>query len=429
MITDVGITNPVITESRELATGKITKRSADALRPGERDKLLWDTDAPGFGLKVTPRGTRTYLVQYRLGGRKGRTRRVTIGRHGRPWSDSLSGETKSLTPDVARMEAKRLLGLVAAGKDPAEDKTILRRAPTVADLCDLYLVDGIDEKKASTVAMDRIRITRHVLPNMGSIRARDVTQKNVRDLLKKVAKRSGKGAAARTVGMLGGIFTFAVENKICLKNPVRGVRRYEDRKVGRFLSNAEISRLGESLSAAEQEGVNLYAIAAIRLLIFTGCRKAEILTMRWEFVDWEHDCIRLPDSKTGAKIVALGTPAIDLLKEIPRIEGNPFVIAGAKKDAHLVGLQKIWDAIRADADIPDVRLHDLRHSFASVAAAQGESLLLIGKLLGHKKASSTQRYAHLGDDPLRSAVNRVSSQIESALCQGRPNKVIALKRA
>ncbi len=415
-----------------MATGKISKRSVDAIEPGECDKLLWDRDTPGFGLKVTPAGTRTYLVQYRIGGRKGRSRRVTIGQHGRPWTDPKMEKTMSLTPEVARKEAKRLLGMVTAGNDPAEDRARARRAITVAELCDYYLLEGVTAKKAGTIAKDKRRIELHVKSLIGGRRARDVTQDDVEVFMNAVAKRFGKGAASRTVGMLGGIFTFAVRKKkstLCTKNPVHGVARFADRKVERFLSPAELARLGETLADAERSGVNPYAVAAIRMLVFTGCRKAEILTLRWNDIDWEHGCLRLPDSKTGAKTVALGAPAVELLHGLPRVDDNPYVFPGTKERAHLVGLQKIWHRLRNRAELPDVRLHDLRHSFASVGAAGGDSLLIIGKLLGHKNAASTQRYAHLGDDPLRSAANRISQQIAAAMNGQQEAEVVELKKS
>ena len=390
-----------------MATGRISINTVKALKSGAKDICLWDSELRGFGVKMTPAGTRTYLVQYRVGGRRGRTRRVTIGQHGSPW-----------TPDKAREQAKRILGQVANKEDPAEDRTRARQAITVAELCDLYLSEGVANKKASTVAMDCNRIELHVKPLLGIRRARNISQDDVERFMNAVSKRSGKGIASRTVGMLGGIFSFAIRKRYCSKNPVRGVKRFPDQKVERFLSSSELARLGEVLTTAEGEGINPYAIAAIRMLMFTGCRKAEVLTLGWGHIDWEHNCLRLPDSKSGAKTVALGAPAIELLHSLPRVEGNPYVFPGTKDGAHLVGLQKIWERLRKRAELSDVRLHDLRHSFASVGAASGDSLLIIGKLLGHKNAASTQRYAHLGDDPLRSAANRISQQIAAAMKGG-----------
>ncbi len=294
-------------------------------------------------------------------------------------------------------------------------------------MCELYLLQGVVAKKVPTVAKDRGRIELHVKPLLGRRRARDMAQDDIERFMNAVAKRHGKGAASRTVGMLGGIFSFAVRKTLCTKNPVRGVERFPDRKVERFLSPAELARLGETLAAAEREGVNPYAVAAIRLLMFTGCRKAEVLTLLWDHIDWDNGCLRLPDSKTGAKTVALGAPAVELLHSLPRIDDNPYVFPGTKDRAHLVGLQKIWHRLRNRAELPDVRLHDLRHSFASVGAAGGDSLLIIGKLLGHKNAASTQRYAHLGDDPLRSAANRISQQIAAAMSGGSEAEVVELK--
>ncbi len=386
-----------------MATGRISKRSVDTAHPGDRDTYLWDSELPGFGLKVTPAGGRTYLVQYRLGGRRGRTRRVTIGRHG------------PITPDEARDEAKRLLGEVAAGNDPAVERRQARKAITIDVLCDLYLAEGVATKKATTVMMDRGRIERHVKPLLGRRRARDVAQADVERFMNAVASRAGKSAASRTVGMLGGIFSFAVSRGVRADTPVRGVKRFPDRKVERFLSPAELTQLGEALAAAERGGVNSYAVAALRMLVITGCRSAEVLGLQWRDVDWQHSCLRLPDSKTGAKVVPLGAPAVELLKSLPQIEGNPYVFPGAKEGGHLVGIQKVWRRIRTHAGLPGVRVHDLRHSFAAVGASGGDSLLIIGKLLGHRNAASTSRYAHLSDDPLRTAADRIAGQIAAAM--------------
>jgi integrase len=224
-------------------------------------------------------------------------------------------------------------------------------------------------------------------------------------------------------------------------NPVRGIRRYPSRKAERFLSSAELKALGDVLTAAEKawsayqtslatwhaggctgprpkasnEVVTPTVVAAIRLLLFTGCRKSEILTLKWAHVDFERSCLRLPDSKTGSKVVLLGAPALLLLDSLPRTADNPHVLPGAKSGGHLVGLPKAWERVREASGLTDVRLHDLRHSFASAGAAVGDSLLIIGKLLGHRDAKTTARYAHLADHPLKAAADRISSAIAGAM--------------
>jgi len=199
-------------------------------------------------------------------------------------------------------------------------------------------------------------------------------------------------------------------------NPCRGIDRYKENKRERFLSAAELSRLGEALREAEQEKtLSPYPVAAIRLLLLTGARLSEILTLKWDYVDPDHQQFRLPRSKTGPKSIYLTTAVADILQELPRVKGNPFVIVGDRAGAHLVNLQKPWRRIRARAGLDDVRLHDLRHSYASVGATGGLSLLFVGKLLGHKQASTTQRYAHLAEDPVRQAGEQISEAIATAL--------------
>ena len=194
------------------------------------------------------------------------------------------------------------------------------------------------------------------------------------------------------------------------------------------MSPAELGRLGDTLSVAEEEGSNPVAIAAIRLLAMTGCRKSEILTLRWEHVDFERGCLRLPDSKTGAKVVPVGAPVLQLLTGLSRIDGNPYALPSSIGEGHFVGLPKIWRRVREKAGLPDLRLHDLRHSFASVGAASGDSLLIIGKLLGHTHSATTQRYAHLSDNPLKATAERISGQIAAAMKAGNGNgaKVVPL---
>ena len=399
-------------------TQKLTKRVVDAAHPSEKDRFLWDSELKGFGLKVTPKGRKTYLVQYRF--KAGSTKRFTIGPHGSPW-----------TPDLARQEAIRVLADVAKGVDPAAEKARAKADMTVAALCDRYLVEATRSKKPRTVKMDKGRIEGHVKPLLGRKLVSAVTKLDLEKFMLDVAAgktakheetsekgyrtaRGGQGTANRTLGMLGSVFEFAIDLGLRRDNPVRGVKKFKEKKLNRFLSNDELARLGEALRQAEAEGVNSFAIAAIRLLLLTGCRKNEILSLRWSEVDIGQGFLHLEDSKTGARSVPIGAPARALLSELPRIEGNPHVICG-EGGKHFVALQKVWSAIRAKAELDDVRLHDLRHSFASMGARSGESLLVIGKVLGHSTTNATGRYAHLSDDPVRSAADATSAKLASFL--------------
>ena len=398
---------------------KLTKSVVEAAKKQDGDSFHWDEQLKGFGLKVTPTGRKVYIYQYRLPGRP--TRRYTIGVHGGAW-----------TPDGARQEVKRLMGQVARGLDPAEERKRERSDPTLGEVCDRYLRDGVATKKASTAAADRARIERHIKPLLGRKKLSLINRADISRFLTDVAagktavdertrKRGraivtgGKAAANRALATLSAVMAFAVDRGLRVDNPVRGTRKFKEGKKERFLSNAEIARLGEALKAAEAGGTNPYAIAAIRLLVLTGCRKNEILSLKWDEVDVGEGFLRLADSKTGAKVVHLGAPARALLASLPRHADNPFVMCGDRPGSHLVGLQKIWAAVRETAQLSDVRLHDLRHSFASVAARSGESLLVIGKVLGHSTTAATGRYAHLSDDPVRNAAENTGAYIAAAL--------------
>ncbi|MBF0588897.1 MAG: tyrosine-type recombinase/integrase [Magnetococcales bacterium] len=410
---------------------KLTKRAVDAITPSEKDAYHFDSDLHGFGLKCTPHGRKVYIVQYRIHGRK---RRMVIGPHGSPW-----------TPTTARLEASRLLGVVAEGNDPADIKRKEKTRPTIAELCELYLQEGVTIKKESTLATDRGRITRHILPLLGKKRAHLVKRVDVQRFMKAVADgktaadiktkargraivKGGKGTANRTLELLGGIFAFAIDREIMTTNPVHGVKKFPRGKRERFLTAEELGRLGDALQKAEAEGVNLFAIAAIRLLVLSGCRRGEILNLEWTHVDFDIGCLRLPDSKTGAKIVQLGAAALEILAALPRIEDQPFVIPGSIHGKPLVGLPRIWRKIRDWADLTDVRIHDLRHAFASIVVQGGMGLPIVGALLGHSDTATTQRYAHLSADPLKLAADRISETIAAAMT-GKTGEVVPFRKS
>jgi integrase len=402
---------------------KISKRSVDNLSPDNDDHMLWDIELRGFGVRCRAGGAKHYLLKYRNSA--GRQRWYTIGRHGSPW-----------TPETARNEAKLLLGEVASGRDPADDKSTVPSDMTMSGLCELYLQEGCATKKASTFETDRSNIERHIKPLIGDMGLSAVTRADVERFQRDVADgktaqdirtgrrgraivTGGRGVAARVTGLLGTVLEFAAKRGVRHDNPARGVKRFKGNEKTRFLSPPEYERLGGALEFARKNGANSSAVAAIELLALTGCRKSEVLTLRWEWVDIERRCLRLPDSKTGAKIVPLGEEAVEFLKRVSKIEDNPHVFPGAKPGHHVVGLQKVWKGVRNRAGLPDVRLHDLRHSFASVAVLGGASLFLTGKALGHKQSRTTEIYAHLADAPLQALVTQTSGTVASSLENGR----------
>lgn len=404
---------------------RISLATVKAAKPADKDYFLWDGELKGFGLKVCKGGRKVYVCKYRAGsGRSAPSRRMTIGAHGSPW-----------TPDAARKEAARLLGRVAQGEDPARDKQDAKAVISVAELCDRYLEAGVATKKASTLSTDRGRIERHIKPLLGKMRITDVTRADVAQFLQDVANgktatdvktrkrgraivKGGKGTATRTVGLLGGIFTYANEAGLLKENPVRGVKRYRDQRNERFLDAEELTRLGEALAKAEAEGENPYALAIIRLLLLTGARKGEIEKLRWSEVDRNFQYLRLADSKTGQKLIVLNDAALEVLEGISRRQKSDFVFPASRSEGWYQGTPKVWERMRIAAGISGVRLHDLRHSFASVAASTGANLQVIGALLGHMNSATTARYAHLGADPVRAAAQSVAANIDKQLKAG-----------
>jgi integrase/predicted DNA-binding transcriptional regulator AlpA len=400
---------------------RLTRKIVEGAEPGPRELKIWDADVSGFGVRIRPGGHRGYILQYRFGGR---TRRYQIGTHGSPW-----------TVETARDRARVLVGQIAGGEDPLDIKIASRKELTIAQLCDLYLAEGLATRKESSVTAARSDIDNHIKPLLGTKRASLVVRQDIDHLLAAVAAgktrtpartgkkkglsrvRGGKGAANSTVQTLSAALGFAVARGLRPDNPAFRVRRFPEKKLERFLSPAEIARLGEALAAAEAIGVMpRSAIAAIRLLVLTGCRKNEILSLKAAYVDRHHRCLRLPDSKTGHKIVHIGAPALKVIDGIcPEGSNAEYVLPGEWGSGHFVNLQRPWERIRAAAGLDDVRIHDLRHAFASLGAATGDSLLVIGALLGHRSAKTTHRYAHLAEHPVKDAADRISAEMSRLL--------------
>lgn len=440
---------------------KLTRKLIEALIPAEAEFCVWDSLVTGFGVRVRPGGGRSYVLFYRLGGR---FRKLTLGK-----ADGGYGL------DEARARAIEKLQDVREGIDPQADKIADRNALTVADLTDLYMEEGPalkPNKKASSWDTNRTMFDCHIKPLLGKRLARDITAmdvakfqlevshgKTARNVMIGRRRRSkvtgGKRVAAMAVITLGAVYEFAIRAEYLQRNPTKGVERFQTVRRERYLSEREIAALSEAIAEFERNDARHSVMAdAVRLLMLTGCRKSEILKLQWDFVDWQKGCLRLPDSKTGAKVVPLADDAIAVLKrrwdetrppdasqghnsgEViaePWVN-SPWVLPALKGDGHFVGLPNLWIKVKVRADdilrkrtaemggdprevrsLENVRLHDLRHSFASFAIADGAPLFLVGKVLGHKQARTTEIYAHLSDDPLKAVANRAASRLSEAM--------------
>jgi len=336
---------------------------------------------------------------------------MTLGPHG------------VLTAEQARTMAMAALSAVRQGGDPAADRQARREALTVKDLADRFDKEHISLRiKASTAKEYRRNLDRFILPALGRLRVEEVTRADIAKFHHDL--RHIPYQANRCLEVVSKMFNLAEMWGLRADgtNPRKHIRKYPEEKRERFLSAAEIRRVGEVLTEMETENIELpSAIAAARLLMLTGCRLNEIMSLEWAYVDADAPALRLPDSKTGAKIVHLGKAALDVLLAIPRIDDNPWVITGTKDGARLTDLQPFWQRARARAGIKDVRIHDLRHTFASTAVAAGQGLPMIGKLLGHSQVQTTARYAHLAADPVRAAADQISSGIAAALGVAAPS--------
>lgn len=404
---------------------RLSKRSVDALRPGE---ILFDTTVKGFLVRRQRRHA-VYILKVRINRRQ---RWITIGQHGAPW-----------TVETAREEAQRLWGQIRAGVNVVAVRESKRNQPTIEDLCTRFLDEHSRQHNKPLTVLGYERNNRnHIVPRWGDRTVAEITRADVEELKRllregKTAKRTarrreggsggrdvrgGPGTANRVLAQLSKMFNLAEvwgwrpENS----NPVRKVIRYKERKFERFLSTDELMRVGQVLAEFETENELIpSAIAAIRLLIFTGARLGEILTLKWSYVDFERRMLLLSDSKAGSKPIMLNQQAIDVLKSIPRIENYPWVIAGHSEGQHLKALQPSWSKVRRAVGIPDVRIHDLRHSFASFAVMSGGTLPLIGKLLGHNTPITTARYAHLANDPVSHLAEITGAALSQAMTSGK----------
>ncbi|MCR9088796.1 MAG: site-specific integrase [Rhodobacteraceae bacterium] len=386
---------------------RISRRAVDAMTPRDKRYYVWDTQLAGFGVKVLPSGRKTFVYKYRTsGGRAGVGREPVIGVDG------------TVTPDQARKVAQHWAAKIALGEDPAADRQTARSSERMSELFERYLRDHAElHKKPTSLRNDRATIENMLRPAFGATRVKDITRGEIAKWHSKL--RETPYAANRALALLSKALNLAEVWGLREpgSNPCRQIKKFKEERRERYLSEAEFGRLFDVLDEAEigdqgaQPVVSPYAIAAIRLLILTGARTSEILGLQWDWVDFESNVAVLPDSKTGRRTLYLSSEAMAVLTQIPRLEDNPFVIAGSKAGRALVNLKRPWTILRATAGLQDVRLHDLRHSYASVAAAAGMSLPQIGALLGHNSPQTTARYAHLADSVQHQSAAEIGARI------------------
>ena len=382
----------------------LSRRTVDRLTVGSRDAVFWDRDLPGFGVRVYPSGRKMFVVQCR--GPAG-IRRVSLGPYG------------ELSCERARRRARAAIDRIKRGEEAGAAP---ERPLTVAELAERYMEAHVAVNcNAHTQRICRGALRNHILPALGSRPVAAVGREDAEAL--HYALRATPRAANRALGVLSKMFALAQDWGLAPPggNPCRFVARYRQGMRERFLSADEYRRVGRALCELEaQSALRARAAAALRLLMVTGCRLTEVLTLRWDDVDRKVGELRLRDAKTGARMVVLTPAASRVLSELCRVPGSPWVFAGSAPDRHLSQLTTYWHQVRARAGVEDVRIHDLRHSFASRALALGESLSMIGRLLGHADVGTTARYAHLARDAEKMAVARVGDSIEADILRMPP---------
>ena len=385
--------------------GKINKRNVDKLSAsGGRPTFLWDDHLSGFAVKCLPSGAKRYVVKYRAGsgGRSAQQRWLTLGAHGQ------------LTPDQARKLAQQVLAAVARGEDPQASKLQGRRASTMADLWNRFEKEHLPNKKPRTRHDYYSQWLKILEPSIGRTAIATVSRGDVDRLHKSL--RSTPYRANRVLALLSRLMNLAEawELRPLGSNPCKHVERYRETPRARYLNAQELERLGETIrTMVDRQQVSQDAANAVRLLLLTGARLNEILSAKWEWVRIEERLIALPDSKGGARPVFLSDAAVRILQDQKsRSKGHVFIFPGPGAEGRMVNLRKPWKRICEQAGLQGVRLHDLRHTAASVAVGQGTSLPIIGRLLGHTQAQTTQRYAHVDTDPALQAANVIGGALD-----------------
>jgi len=393
---------------------RITKQVVDRTEPAARDVLVWDTTLKGFGLKVTVGGAKVYIVQYRLGGRGTKTKRFTIGNHGSPW-----------TADHARDKASEILAAVALGRDPvAEHKAKMALGFTVAELADRYVSDHLETKNRPGTRREARRLVERVIkPRLGSKTVAHLSRDDVATMHHRM--RGTPRQANQTLAVLSKMLSLAElwGHRPDGSNPCRHIARFEEAKRERFLSDAEVTALGQALADAATTARELpQTLDAVRLLLLVGCRVGELLALRWEDVDLQAGALTIREAKAGGRVQTIGAQCVAYLKAMHRSGAWVIPAAAPKKPMGIFTLEHAWRRIRAAAKLDDVRLHDLRHTHGTFAGQTGANAYLVRDALGHKTISMTGRYVNRDADPLRILADKVGERISAALGAGAAGK-------
>lgn len=393
---------------------KLTKRAIDAMTyegTGNARVIRWDTSVTGLGLRIYPGDQKAYVVSYRVNGRK---RLMTLGAY------------NLIALDQARHQARKCLLAAKDGKDPLEAREKAARGETVKDLCTAYLEQYAKLRKQSWHE-DKRRINQHILPAWRNIKAASLKRADVAALHRKVGT-TVPYEANRLLALVSKMYSEAEKWGIVPEgnpNPAHRVEKFKEHKRDRWVTPEELP----GLAAAIDQEQNPYIRAALWLYLLTGLRKSELLTAKWEFIDWDRGELRLPKTKAGrVHYMPLSEPALAVLRDIPRLEGNPYVLPGLKKGQHLVNVNKSWGRIRETAGVKDVRLHDIRRTVGSWLAQAGNSLHLIGRVLNHSNQSTTAVYARFGQDHVREALEAHAKRIMGIAGKGPAAEVVKIKK-
>lgn len=373
----------------------ITIARVRQLQPGE---VLWDKEVRGFFARKNANGSVSFILKTRV---KGRQRKITLGKLG------------TVTVEKARDLARDYAFSARKGIEPTA-RVSVPPAPSLKDAIASFIeIYGVRLKPRTKEEYQRM-LTAHVLPRFKTKLIKDITRDDVRSLHEQMGQTQRN--ANNVLTALSRLMTWAIERKWRDDNPCKGVTRYKEKERNRYLSAEEARRLGDALRQVAQDGSeNPYVIAALWLIVFTGARRNEVLTLKWDYVDTDRRILNLPDSKTGPKAILLNEFAIGVLESVQRVEGNPYVFVGHIGGQHLVNIAKPWERIRSLAKLPGLRLHDLRHSFGNRAIDAGGSTRVLGVLLGHAEEETTRRYAHVSDSRALQLVNETGKLIAESM--------------